>query len=227
MPRIPLLAMFLAVLAAAALVSSRAASSSDGSTQWRVTIENLTPAPAGAPGSQPLSPPLFVVHSNKTDVWSIGEAASPGVAAIAEDADTAPLTAALSGAPGVAGVSTGAGGPIASGTSRSYVVETTGRFNRLSVLTMLVNTNDGFTGLDALHLHGQGTSLETMAYDAGSEMNNERAAFIPGPCCGHPFVRAPENGVIAMHRGIAGVGDLDPALYGWSGAVARITIERL
>jgi hypothetical protein len=29
-----------------------------------------------------------------------------------------------------------------------------------------------------------------------------------------------------MHGGITGVGDLDPAVYGWTGAVARIVIER-
>lgn len=28
-----------------------------------------------------------------------------------------------------------------------------------------------------------------------------------------------------MHAGITGSGDLDPALYGWTGPVARIEIE--
>jgi hypothetical protein len=50
-------------------------------------------------------------------------------------------------------------------------------------------------------------------------------AYIPGPCCGHPFVRDPEGALIQMHAGITGSGDLDPALYGWSGPVARIEIE--
>jgi hypothetical protein len=30
-----------------------------------------------------------------------------------------------------------------------------------------------------------------------------------------------------MHPGIEGVGGLDPAVYGWEGRVARITIERV
>jgi hypothetical protein len=29
-----------------------------------------------------------------------------------------------------------------------------------------------------------------------------------------------------MHEGIKGTGDLSPAVYGWSGPVARIELER-
>ncbi len=65
----------------------------DGATKtWRVTITNLTPAGPGAPGSQPLSPPLFVVHSGQAHVWGVGEIASHGVAAIAEDSTTRRLS---------------------------------------------------------------------------------------------------------------------------------------
>jgi hypothetical protein len=190
--------------------------------QYRVTVENLTPS-----GSQPLSPPLLVVHSNRADVWSVGDIASHGLAAIAEDANNSVLESALTGFPGVRSVSTGAGGPIPSGGSGSYTVETAGRHDRLSLVTMLVNTNDAFTGLDSLRLGGRRTVLSTAAYDAGSERNNERTSHIPGPCCNNPFVRDPEGRVIGMHEGITGRGDLSPATYDWTDPVARITIERL
>lgn len=36
-----------------------------------------------------------------------------------------------------------------------------------------------------------------------------------------------EDGVVSMHPGILGVGDLDPEVYGWEGAVARITVRRI
>jgi hypothetical protein len=62
---------------------------------WQVTIQNLTPPGPGGPGSRPLSPPLFVVHAGRADVWSVGTIASHGVAAIAEDANNAPLASAL------------------------------------------------------------------------------------------------------------------------------------
>ncbi len=95
------------------------------------------------------------------------------------------------------------------------------------MLSILVNTNDGFTGLDSFHLKGHGSTVETMAYDAGSEMNNQELLSIPGPCCGHPFARDPEGALIRHHDGIiADVGDLGPDEYGWDGAVARIVIAR-
>ena len=122
-------------------------------------------------------------------------------------------------------VHTGAGGPIPSGATRSFTVETSGKFNQFSVVTMLVNTNDAFTGLDSLRLRGHGSSRETMACDAGSERNNELKSHIPGPCCGNPFIRDPEGALIAPHEGITGRGQLSPA-YDWDGAAARITIER-
>jgi hypothetical protein len=186
-----------------------------------VTVENLTPA-----GSQPLSPPLVVVHSGRADVWSEGSIASHGVAAIAEVANNAPLEGALPEVRGVAAVFTVPGGPIPPGDSRTFDVETRGHASRLSLLSMLVNTNDAFTGFDSLRIPGRGTTLESIAYDAGSERNNELAAFIPGPCCNNPFVRDPEGALIRPHDGITGVGDLDPAVFGWPEPVARITISR-
>jgi hypothetical protein len=194
----------------------------DSAKRWSVTVENLTPA-----GSQPLSPPLFAVHSRRVDVWSVGELASHAVAAIAEDANNGPLETALDGDARVLDAFTGAGGPIPPGTSRTFELESTGRFDRLSVVTMLVNTNDAFTGLDSLKLRGGGDTLLRMAYDAGSERNNELKAFIPGPCCGNPFVRDPEGAPIRPHPGITGAGELDPAVYGWTGPAARISIQRV
>jgi hypothetical protein len=221
------LAFVVVAVAATVLLTAGAGAGDDGTRVWRVTIENLTPAGPGPPGSQPLSPPLFVVHSNRADVWSVGEIASHPVAAIAEDANNAPAESAVAQLRGVREVFTGAGGPIPSGTSRTFTVETKGKFSRLSVVTMLVNTNDAFTGLDSFRLRGHKAVLRRVAYDAGSERNNELAAFIPGPCCNNPFVRDPEGELIRMHPGITGVGDLDPAVYGWEEPVAKITIERV
>lgn len=208
-----------ALLVGVIAVPAFAAPRDGGARRWEVTVENLTP-----PGSQPLSPPLVVVHSPRADVWSVGTVANHGVAAIAEDANNAPLEEVLPDVPGVATVLTVPGGPIPSGQSRSFEVETRRHFQQLSLLTMLVNTNDAFTGLDSLRVHGTGTVIETTAYDAGSERNNELVGFIPGPCCNNPFVRDPEGALIRPHDGITGVGDLDPAVYDWPEPAARITI---
>ena len=215
------LGALLIVAGAALLIPAAQGSGAKARKTWQVTITNLTPA-----GSQPLSPPLLVVHSHRADVWSVGAVASHSVAAIAEDANNAPAESALTGHPGVLSVQTGAGGPIPPGTSRSYSIQSRGKFNRLTLLTMLVNTNDGFTGLDSMHLRGRGFTRSTNAYDAGSERNNELVGFIPGPCCNHPFVRDPEGALIRMHEGITGRGDLNPAVYGWTGPAARIQVSR-
>jgi hypothetical protein len=198
-----------------------AAEPARASTSWIVTISNLTP-----PGSQPLSAPLFVVHSDRVDVWSVGDIATHVVAAIAEDANNAPAESALRRLRGVSEVFTGEGDAIPPGESRTYRVTTQRLFNQLTVLTMLVNTNDAFTGLDGVFLSGPGVAVRTMAYDAGSEINNELTAFIPGPCCNNPFIRDPEGRLIRPHRGILGVGDLDPSIYGWKDPVAMIVVER-
>jgi Spondin_N len=222
-----LLALSAALAAAALLTGSATADDDGGSTKtWHVTVANLTPPGPGAPGSQPLSPPLFAVHSGEADVWSVGEIASHGVAAIAEDANNTVLESALPALDGVKTVFTGTGGPIPSGQARTFTVETSGRFNRLSLVTMLVNTNDAFTGLDSLRPRGRGSTQMTIAYDAGSERNNELESHIPGPCCNNPFVRDPEGALIRPHEGITGRGDLDPALYDWPEPAARITIQR-
>jgi hypothetical protein len=67
-----------------------------------------------------------------------------------------------------------------------------------------------------------------LVYDAGSEVNSELCADIPGPPCGNPNVRHTmgAEGVISHHQGIMGTGDLDVMTYGWQEPVATITIER-
>jgi hypothetical protein len=158
---------------------------------WRVTIENLTPQHPAGPGAQPLSPPLFVTHAGRFHVWRVRAVASHVVAAIAEDANNAPAEHVLPQLAAVGSVFTGSGGAIPSGASRTYLVDARAE-DRLSVVTMLVNTNDGFTGPDSLRLDRRRVVVESMAYDPGSEQNNELTGLIPGPCCNHPFVRAPE-----------------------------------
>jgi hypothetical protein len=208
------------LLAGIVAVPAVAAHSGNGVRRWQVTVENLTPA-----GSQPMSPPLVAVHSSRADIWSVGTIANHGVAAIAEDANNTVLEQALPSVRGVRTVFTVPGGPIPSGQSRSFTVETRGSFDRLTLLTMLVNTNDAFTGLDSMRLRGRGDVVEAMAYDAGSERNNELTGFIPGPCCNNPFVRDPEGALIRPHDGITGVGDLDPTIHDWPEPAARITIK--
>jgi hypothetical protein len=213
-------------LQTAAPTSAERATAERASATWQVKITNLTPPGAGAPGSQPLSPPVFAVHRPEFHVWQVGELASHALAAVAEDANNPVLVSALSKQPGVVEAVASTDGPIPSGGSAEFTLRVPPG-HQVSIVSMLVNTNDAFTGIDGLQLRGRQVAVRTNAYDAGSEANNERIAFIPGPCCGNFFVREPEGDVIRPHEGITGRGDLDPAVYGWTDPVAEIEFTRV
>jgi hypothetical protein len=208
-------------IAGFALVPAAANAGSGGSTAtYRVTIENLST------GFQPLSPSGAVVHSRWADVWNVGSPATAAVAAVAEDANLGVFVDTYSETPGVSQAFVGGAAPFGPGASTTFEFDAR-KGDRLSLVNMLVNTNDAFTGLDAVKLGGRTRVYEVGAYDAGTEANDELGSHIPGPAGNSPFMRAPEGGVIAHHAGVLGGGDLDPAVHGWDGPVARITIERL
>ncbi len=190
--------------------------------EYEVTLENLSPA-----GSQPLSPPVLAVHKPNFRIFHIGGFATDELAQVAQDAFNDPLVTLLNNSPKVSQVVMG-GGAIPPGSSDTYNITAQGRFSKLSLVTMLVNTNDGFTGRSKIQLPRHGTKTYYLrTYDAGTEKNTELTAHIPGPCCGNPFEGIPEHRRIRFHRGISGIGDLDPSVYGWDEPVAKLTITRV
>ncbi|HEY3265834.1 MAG TPA: spondin domain-containing protein, partial [Armatimonadota bacterium] len=93
----------------------------------------------------------------------------------------------------------------------------------LSAMWMLGRTNDGFAGLDSIDLAAAaGTSIDVVGLDAGTENNNEKAAYMAA-LGGH--LRDPENGVIHLHPGILGIADA-PIAWNWTNPVARIQVAR-
>jgi hypothetical protein len=229
MRRLALLAL-LSALALVVVADATPASSAAATKSWRITVENLTDDAPSTFG-QPLSPPLVAVHSNAADVWSVGQPASEIIRYVAEDGDPffgQPLLASM---PGVLSstVATVPGPPEAQpifpGMSRSFVVTTAQNANRLSLAMMLGATNDAFTGLDSVHLNGQGGTYQVNAYDAGTEKNSEDCAFLA--VCLSLYSRDPEHGVIHPHPGLRGDNDLSAAMWGWADPVARISVERL
>jgi hypothetical protein len=226
------------ILAAAVvlLLVLPATATAENPKTWRVTIDNLTGPPVASFG-QPMSAPLVAVHSNRADMWSLGEPASESIRYIAEDGSPQFGLGLLTGQPGFLSVAIEHLGtfpgfpgllpiPIFPQASRSFEVISSGKYDRLSLAMMLGLTNDGFTGLDSVPLHGNGGVYYTSGYDAGTERNNETFAFLPNLSLVF-FVRDLENGVITHHPGIQGGGALIPAAHGWTDPVARITIERL
>jgi len=210
---------------------------------YEVTIENLTKG-------QPFTPPVVATHRAATDVFDVGSAANQGVKEIAENGNLTPLLAALDADRHVYDVASLTGPVVPSGLPRSGVgpdtvtVTVTGALgaNRLSFVSMLICTNDGFTGADSLLLPnrvGETAMAYTNGYDAGTERNTEDLADIVPPCQGLVGVSSGEAGtgtsdpalaevgVIRHHPGVAGGSDLLPGIHGWDDPVAKITIERV
>ena len=88
-------------------------------------------------------------------------------------------------------------------------------------------TNDGIVAADSIPLFdemGQPRTftMDLMAYDAGTEENNELAAYVPGPPYGG-HERAPTTDVIKPHPGIRGDADVSMA-FAWTEPIARLTV---
>ena len=200
---------------------------------YDVTIENLT-------RGQPLSPGVVLTHTSQVTVWTVGQPADSGVANIAEAGNEAPAAAMLDGRAGVGNLmrietpTPPMGAPKPNMTKVRITAPP--NVDRLSVVTMLTCTNDGFTGANgvALPMDFNPASFTERAYDAGAEVNNEQSPFIvPGCSAFGPVdlpldgnMKAPEDGVIREHPGIQGTGDL-PEIARWTAPVVRVTIQRV
>ena len=95
---------------------------------------------------------------------------------------------------------------------------------------MLAQTNDAFYALNGSAGPRRGAvTYYSVAWDSGSEANDEECQFVPGPPCINFFVHdpAPAEGFVHIHSGIHGGGDLVPAIHDWRNPVAKITIRRL
>jgi len=219
MPRPGLLAGIGLAIALLAAGAAAARAEGGGGALYDVTITNLT-------RGQVLSPPVVVAHRNDFRVFRAGEPASPELAALAEDADSAGLIAVLQTEPKVGDVSIG-GDAIPPGASLTVPIQLGGGARTITVLGMLVTTNDAF--FSGTHrVQGPGASFDAPAYDAGSELNTQDCDHIPGPPCGHPFVRVTEGaeGFVSISPGIRSAGDLDVALHDWRNPVARVVVTR-
>ena len=199
--------------------SALAFSSGSDGEEFDVTITNLT-------RGQQFTPILVVTHEEGVNLFTLGEAASGALATLAETGATGDLTALLMGMPGVNDVVT-VGPLLDPGASRTITIEGGGKFKYISVASMLIPTNDGFFALNGVKgLTGKTLTFLSPAYDAGSEVNNELCASIPGPVCGDAD-NAPGGGEGYVHRhaGIHGIGDLGPEDRDWRNPVAKITIS--
>ena len=230
MQRISRLA-FIVPLVVGALTSNTALAQQTATGQTRsfeVTVTNLT-------RGQQFTPILVASHRAGVRLFDLGSPASAELETLAEEGNTEPLKTLLSSNPDVKDVVTSSG-LLNPGQSVTISVEAGGRFDNVSVAAMLIPTNDAFFAIND-HEGPNGNQTVTLyspAYDAGSEVNNELCASIPGPFfdeCGGPgggaATQGGEEGYVHVHAGIHGIGDLHASVRDWRNPVARITIRRI
>ena len=210
---------------------------------FKVTITNLTEG-------QPLTPPVVALHRRPVDVFTVGRPASFEVKEIAENGNNASLLEVLGSSRGVADFAEGSTGPLVPpGTPGDATFDQSVEFELtsapgtrfLSVVSMLICTNDGFSGADSLPLPRSGGQVVTLlanSYEAGTEANTEDFRDMVPPCqdligvtggpgTGQSDPALAQNSVIQHHPGISGRRDLLPEVHGWRDPVMRIEVEAL
>lgn len=169
--------------------------------QYQVSVTNLTNA-------QPFSPLAVLLHSSGT-IWQFGQPASAALEDLAESGNNAGV---LSSSFMLSNASNN--GILAPGEQTDVMISTTDTTaKKLSLATMLVNTNDAFTGISNIELSqlavGDTLTFRATAYDAGTEANSEAAGTIPGPVDGGEGTNSQRDDVnyVSRHPGVVGSDD--------------------
>lgn len=204
----------------------------DRTASYTIAVTNLTNA-------QPLSPIAVVGHDGSFQVFAIGAPATPGLEDLAESGSNAAFIAEAEAAGALQALS--GAGVIMPGANDSVSMvindEDIADLN-LSVATMLVNTNDAFTGVNRLDISvmavGETRQMNLIAYDAGTEADTEEAATIPGPAAGGEGFNAARDddadrvsmhaGVVTSSDGLATSGLTEQ--HRFDNPVARLSITR-
>lgn len=228
-----------AAIALTTLIGTSASHAAPSIKTYDVTISNLT-------NGQPLTPPVVATHRKPVLLFEAGEPASFEVKEIAENGNVAPLADALGANKHVfeSKVVPSPSGPppiLHDGGTLNFQITASPPAKYISFVSMLICTNDGFTGLDSQRLPqkvGDSITVAIGAYDAGTEFNTEDFANIVPPCQGLVGIMSgdpgtgtsdpllAEGGVITSHLGIMGGADLLPGIHGWTDPVAEVVITR-
>ncbi|QTL34077.1 spondin domain-containing protein [Pseudoalteromonas viridis] len=193
------------------------------------------------------TPLLVTAHTSDAMLFQAGEKASSALTAMAEGGSLTGLSEILTGI-NANTMENPAGGLLAPVTSTMTSLETDAGNDRLSIVAMMLPTNDGFVGLNSWPIPtAPGTyHIYLNAYDAGTEANNELvvegsgAPGTPGiPASpgvapgtqGMGVTEMEENTNVHIHRGnlgddeqIGGKSDLHNTVHRWLNPVAKVTV---
>lgn len=227
-------------LKSALLVGALFTSNIVNAADFNVRIVNLT-------NGMYLTPLLVAAHPDGTALFTSGQPASANLQAMAEGGATAGLVTDLQGL-GATIADNPAAGLLAPAASTDVDLNTDGTSNTLlSIVAMLLPTNDAFAGLNAIEIPSTpGTYVYNVnAYDAGTEANDEvinggGASGTPGiPVDPGAVARSGATGAagpdtntnVHIHRNTlgdtddnAGISDLDSRVHRWLNPVLRVVV---
>lgn len=194
------------------------------------------------------TPLLVAAHAGDASVFTLGTEASAELQAMAEGGSIDGLADNLSAA-GATLVTNPAEGLLAPGASTTAMLNTDNAEDNmyLSIVAMMLPTNDGFVGLRNWKIPTEpGTyRVNLNAYDAGTEANDEiegsgapgEAGFpAPGPVAattgtgGTGVADVTAEGFVHIHRGVLGDADDEGGMsditfaHRWLNPVAQVVI---
>lgn len=196
---------------------------------YKITITNITKG-------QTFTPVLAATHKASVSLFKLGDPASEALEILAEGGNTGPATEALEAlGDRVGSVITDADPALLGpGESKTFDISSTRRHTRLTLAAMLIPTNDTFVAANSVRLPRHGSVVYLVpAYDAGTEVNDQNCANIPGPRCGGvgDVVDEDGEGFVYISNGFHELGDamngetLGPLDYDWRNPVARIEVR--
>lgn len=177
---------------------------------YTITFTNTSDA-------QPMTPPVVALHNpitadNGIQLFVDTQPATGEIIEIAENGNNGPLAAVVAGQVTAGTISAGGvafpdpenPGPLRPGDSASITLTPSDDTQVLSFVSMVVCTNDGFSGVDSRPLAEE--TFTTPIFDAGSETNIQTLNYWVGPCSPggeSPNIGDSENGAITAHPGQA------------------------
>jgi len=205
--------------------------------EFEVEVSNLTLA-------QPLSPVALFMHNDQWQPFSTGQPASTALEQLAEGGDNSDLINAADASGHVYSHASGAAA-IGPGQSETLTLEVNssqlGTLS-LSLVSMLVNTNDAIAALNGQRLESlaidESRSWRLLTYDSGTEANSETADTIPGPAAagglqeGFNAVRDDVRDAVYVHAGVVsqddGLTTSDLSFtHRWDHPAAQVRITRI
>lgn len=192
------------------------------------------------------TPIIIGAHTADASLFEVGEAASSELQMVAEGGDTSGIETVLMSISADI-LNNPAGGLLAPGMSAEGTLSTADTNTVMSLLTMLLPTNDGFVGVDNWAIPSEPGTYTIMlnGYDAGTEANDEivngggapGAPGIPadptgqGGTGGSGVTSTEDNTTVHIHRGNlgdadlnGGASDLTNSVHRWLNPVARVVV---